>query len=367
MLRRVARCPTTSGLSSGPRGRADHKERQRRAKQSSDEKERGGASASKGSDSRSQSRSLRGQDGKGGGGAQKSGATAGPSESHSEELHPGASDDRMWVEPNGSIKDIMQRRLDDFMQTQGKAFVGEMVKSMVSGLAGQLKEVQETQGRTERRLDAVGTGLSEVREKLMAAEVVNVEREKRMNAMLADLQQLLEARLHVEVCQLRKVQEHDMLARTASHSISLRPRPLAPAALSGSAATILGVMRGLGSRHRSEHKVAVTPMATESKSSHDWLAVKFPYARGRHDVPQRAERRLSGWQRLRGRGHPEGGQGGASTANQQAGRDATPLPWCVQVVPARGCSHTTRTKMTRTPSFGQWSMATTVAPTCWVR
>lgn len=159
---------------------------------------RGGTWVSKGSDSRSQSRSPRGADGKGGAERKTAAQQPAPSESDSEELPPDAPDDKMRLEPSASSEEIMQRRLDDFMQTQGKAFVGEMVKSMVSGLAGQLKEVHETQGRTEKRLDVVGTGLSEVWEKLTAAEGVNAEREKRMNARLDDVQQLLEDRLHVE-------------------------------------------------------------------------------------------------------------------------------------------------------------------------
>lgn len=121
-------------LEQAERGRAEHKDRQRKAKKVSDKEAKGSAESPERQQSRSQSRSPRGEDGKGGAERKTAAQHPIPSESDSEEFMRETQDSKMGTEPNASIEDIMQKRLDDFMMSRGKAFVGEMVKSMVSGL-----------------------------------------------------------------------------------------------------------------------------------------------------------------------------------------------------------------------------------------
>lgn len=74
----------------------------------------------------------------------------------------------MTVSPK-QLEEVMARRLDEWLATQDKTFVGSMVNGMVSGLTEQISCLAEAQKRTERRLGKVGTGLSEVRESLAEA------------------------------------------------------------------------------------------------------------------------------------------------------------------------------------------------------
>lgn len=138
--------------------------------------------------------------------------------------------------------------------------------------------MQAAQARIEKRMDAVGTGLSEVRERLTSAEMQQVEREKRMNMRLDELQQILVEGLRVGG------------GRGESGSSGDRPTHSGSTGRGGGASsspqehvvllhfaelTHIGEMRGLEARHRSENKVVEVPIATESKPFHDWLAVKF--------------------------------------------------------------------------------------------
>lgn len=76
------------------------------------------------------------------------------------------ADSKAKAVSQASLGQIMADRLDAWMMTKGKAFVGDTAHRVVSGISEQVAGLVEAQERMERRLDKVGTGLSEVRERL---------------------------------------------------------------------------------------------------------------------------------------------------------------------------------------------------------
>lgn len=87
------------------------------------------------------------------------------------------------------LEKAMTARLDEIMMTQWKHLVGQMVKSMVSGLIAQVAEVAEAQKVTHRKIERVGSAISEVRERLVAAEGRERERDERMPQRIEALQE----------------------------------------------------------------------------------------------------------------------------------------------------------------------------------
>lgn len=132
--------------------------------------------------------------------------------------------------------------------------------------------------RAEQRLESVGTGLSEVRERLTSAETQQAEREKRMNARLDELQKMLEDGLRFRGGRDESGSSGDRATQggPANRSSGASSGPQEHVVLLHFAELMhIGEMRGIEARHRSEHQVTETPVATESKPFHDWLAVKF--------------------------------------------------------------------------------------------
>lgn len=138
--------------------------------------------------------------------------------------------------------------------------------------------MQAAQARTEKRLDVVGTGLSEVRERLTSAETQQFESEKRIHMRLGELWQRLEEGLRAGGGRRESVSSGDRPTHSGSTGWGRGPwsRPQEHLVLLHFAElTHIGEMRGFEARYRSDNKVAKVPIATESKPFHDWLAVKF--------------------------------------------------------------------------------------------
>lgn len=93
----------------------------------------------------------------------------------------------------------MADRLDEFMRTKGKQYVGQMVTSMMSGLTSQVTELTEAQKLADTRLAKADVANSEVRECPAAAEGREIERDERTAQRIIDLQEAIE-RMRVGTC-----------------------------------------------------------------------------------------------------------------------------------------------------------------------
>lgn len=86
----------------------------------------------------------------------------------------------------------MVERLHEFLHTNGKQIMGQMVTSMVSGLTEQVAEIAEAQEVTDGKLECVGTAISEVRARLTAAESRENERGAKLAKRIEALQAAIE-------------------------------------------------------------------------------------------------------------------------------------------------------------------------------
>lgn len=83
----------------------------------------------------------------------------------SEELLPDAPDATSAPAPDAasseaaSIEHAMEARLDEYLRTNGKQIVGDMVKTMVSGLTRQVAGLAVAQRTTDAKLENVGSAV----------------------------------------------------------------------------------------------------------------------------------------------------------------------------------------------------------------
>lgn len=164
------------------------------------------------------------------------------------------------------------------MRTNDEQFVAQMVKSMMSGLTSQEAELTEAQKLTETRLAKVGVAISEVRERLDAAEDREMERDERKAQCIIDLQEAIE-RIQVG---------NGAWASASSAGIGARQSG-APGRRVGAKSEghdhivllqlvetmLMETTRGLDARYRSTHCPQAEVKGTESNKFHNYLAIKF--------------------------------------------------------------------------------------------
>lgn len=94
---------------------------------------------------------------------------------------PNESDGGRQACDDEQLERVRAERLGEFLRTNKKQFTGQTVNSMAHGLTEQVTEIAQEQKATNGKLERVGTAISEVRERLMAAE----SREKEGHAKIA--------------------------------------------------------------------------------------------------------------------------------------------------------------------------------------